>query len=83
MSLTGPVSQLLTGYGQLMLAEFKYGGVPKETFADYLGDQAKPAALYYYFKKDLFPWAYWGPMLKGQWFGASGFFRPKFPTSSK
>ena len=64
LSLTGPVSQLLTGYGQLMLAEFKYGGVPKETFADYLGDQAKPAALYYYFKKDLFPWAYWNYMVR-------------------
>ena len=25
-----------------MLAEFKYGLEPKETFAKYLGDQAKP-----------------------------------------
>lgn len=63
-SLTWLVSQLLTGYGQLMLAEFKYGGVPKETFANYLGDQAKPAALYYYLKKDLFPWAYWNYMVR-------------------
>ena len=64
MSLTElVVVQLLTGYGQLMLAEFKYGGVPKETFAEYLGDQKKPAALYYYLKKDLFPWAYWNHMV--------------------
>ena len=34
-----------------MLAEFKYGLVPKESFADYFGDQAVPRALYYYLKK--------------------------------
>ncbi len=34
--------KLLTGYGRLMLAEFKYGLEPKETFAKYLGDQSKP-----------------------------------------
>jgi sulfide:quinone oxidoreductase len=32
--------QLLTGYGELMLAEFKYGLEPKETFAKYF-NQAK------------------------------------------
>ena len=32
-------AQLLTGYGELMLAEFKYGLEPKESFASYLGDQ--------------------------------------------
>ena len=31
--------QLLTGYGELMLAEFQYGLEPKESFARYLGDQ--------------------------------------------
>lgn len=38
------LSQLLTGYDQLMLAEFKYGGIPKETFASwpFVGDQAVP-----------------------------------------
>lgn len=36
-------SQLLTGYDQLMLAEFKYGLEPKETFGGVLGiDQAVP-----------------------------------------
>ena len=33
---------MLTGYGELMLAEFKYGPEPKETFAGYLGDQSIP-----------------------------------------
>lgn len=34
-------SKLLTGYNQLMLAEFKYGLEPKESFADFT-DQTKP-----------------------------------------
>jgi hypothetical protein len=33
------------------LAEFKYGGIPKETFAPILGSQDKPNMLYYYLKK--------------------------------
>lgn len=72
---------LLTGYGELLLAEFKYGGQPKETFAGlpFIGDQAKPNRLFYHFKKDLFPWAYWNHMLSGSWFGPSGGIRPKYP----
>ncbi|PCH38220.1 FAD/NAD(P)-binding domain-containing protein [Wolfiporia cocos MD-104 SS10] len=72
---------LLTGYGQLMLAEFKYGLEPKESLANYFGDQATPRRVFYHLKKDLFPWAYWNHMLKGNWFGSHGFFRPKFPAS--
>ncbi|KAG1741501.1 sulfide-quinone oxidoreductase [Suillus paluster] len=69
---------LFTGYGELMLAEFKYGFEPKESFANYLGDQTKRKRLFYHFGKDLFPWAYWNRMLHGKWFGPSGPFRPKF-----
>lgn len=61
-----------------MLAEFKYGLVPKETFAPYLGDQAKPSALYYYLKKDFFPWVYYDRQVKGTWFGSKGFIRPTY-----
>lgn len=32
--------QLLTGYGELMLTEFKYGFVPKESFSAFV-DQVK------------------------------------------
>ncbi|TFK54924.1 sulfide-quinone oxidoreductase [Heliocybe sulcata] len=71
---------LLTGYGQLMLAEFKYDAIPEETFAEYFGDQAQPRRLYYHLKKDLFPWAYFNYMVKGQWFGTSGIIRPSFPA---
>lgn len=70
---------LLTGYGELLLAEFKYGAQPKESFAHlpFIGDQSKPNRLFYHFKKDLFPWVYWNAMIKGNWFGPSGFIRPK------
>ena len=68
----------MTGYGQLMLAEFKYGLVPDETFADVLGDQAKPRKLFYYLKKDFFPWVYYDRMVKGEWFGKHGLKRPDF-----
>jgi len=69
---------LLTGYGEVMLAEFMYGFEPKESFSKFLGDQKQPRRLYYHFKKDLFPWAYWNFMIGGRWYGPSGLFRPKF-----
>ncbi|KAK7014898.1 Pyr-redox-2 domain-containing protein [Favolaschia claudopus] len=68
---------LLTGYNELMLAEFKYGLEPKETFSNQF-NQAKSNRLFYHFKKDLFPWAYWNYMVKGQWYGTKGPFRPKY-----
>ncbi|KIY50900.1 FAD/NAD(P)-binding domain-containing protein [Fistulina hepatica ATCC 64428] len=67
---------LLTGYGELMLAEFKYAGIPKETFS--FLDQAKSHRLFYHLKKDFFPAVYWRYMVQGQWFGAKGIFRPSF-----
>jgi sulfide:quinone oxidoreductase len=45
---------LLTGHGELMLCEFKYGGVPKETFEPIFGGQESPSRLYYHLKKDVF-----------------------------
>jgi len=67
---------LLTESMFCRLAEFKYGGVPKETFAPYLGSQDKPNALYYYLKKDFFPYIYWNSFVKGTWFGPKGPIRP-------
>ncbi|KAG9043015.1 hypothetical protein FS837_010130 [Tulasnella sp. UAMH 9824] len=72
---------LLTGYGQLMLAEFVYGLKPQETFAGILGDQAKPHSAYYYLKKDIFPWAYFNHYVEGRWYGRKGFRRPSFPKA--
>ncbi|KAI1496254.1 hypothetical protein F5X99DRAFT_82973 [Biscogniauxia marginata] len=45
---------LLTGHNELMLCEFKYGGVPKETFANILGGQETPSALYFHMKNRFF-----------------------------
>lgn len=65
---------LLTQYGKVLLAEFKYGGEPKETFGDLIGfDQAEPRRLFYYLKKDFFPWVYFASMVKGTWGGPKGF----------
>uniref|UniRef100_L2FVR6 Pyridine nucleotide-disulfide n=1 Tax=Colletotrichum fructicola (strain Nara gc5) TaxID=1213859 RepID=L2FVR6_COLFN len=64
---------LTTEYGKVLLAEFKYGGVPKETFGDLIGfDQAVPRRAFYYLKRDFFPWVYYNNMVKGTWAGPSG-----------
>lgn len=49
-----------------MLAEFKYGGVPKETFAwlPFIKSQDIPRSWFYYLKKDFFPWVYWNSYVK-------------------
>ena len=68
----------MTDYSHLMLAEFIYGLVPKETFADVLGDQATPRRMFYYLKKDFFPYVYWEAMVKGDWYGTNGMKRPVY-----
>jgi sulfide:quinone oxidoreductase len=72
------MGQLLTGYGELMLAEFKYGLIPAESFANSIGDQATPRRIFYHLKKDLLPWVYFKYYVKGKWFGPSGLVRPKY-----
>jgi len=70
---------ILTRRGELLLAEFKYGGVLAETFhAPPLLDQGKPQALFYYMKTIVFPFAYWNFMLHGRWFGTRTFFEPRY-----
>lgn len=65
---------ITTSYGKVLLAEFVYGGRPKETFAKWLGiDQATPRGIFYYLKKDFFPWVYYKFMLNGRWAGPNGF----------
>lgn len=64
---------LLTEYGKVLLAEFKYGPEPKETFGGWFGvDQATPRRSFYHLKKDFFPWVYYNAMVKGQWAGPKG-----------
>ncbi|KAI1145198.1 FAD/NAD(P)-binding domain-containing protein [Nemania diffusa] len=67
---------LLTGHNELMLCEFKYGGVPKETFANIFGGQETPRAAFYYLKKNIFPTVYWNLFLKGLWYGPHHIIRP-------
>jgi len=67
---------LTTEYGKVLLAEFKYGGVPKETFNDWFGiDQVEPRRAFYHLKKDFFPWVYANHMVKGNWGGPNGLIR--------
>ncbi|KAK7747737.1 hypothetical protein SLS62_008881 [Diatrype stigma] len=73
---------LLTGHGELMLCEFKYGGVPKETFAGIFGSQDQPNRIFYHLKKDFFPYVYWNSFVKGTWFGPQGWSRPDTTASS-
>ncbi|KAG5998082.1 hypothetical protein E4U43_002501 [Claviceps pusilla] len=64
---------LLTEYGKVLLAEFKYGGEPKETFDNWLGiDQIEPRRAFYHLKKDFFPWVYYTSLVKGTWGGPRG-----------
>jgi sulfide:quinone oxidoreductase len=66
---------VFVGSKKLMLMEFKYGGIPDETF---LKSQDKPRIAFYWFKKYLFPFVYWNFVPKGIWFGRNMFFKPKF-----
>jgi len=52
----------LTGYGELLLAEFKYGLEPKGTFSAFV-DQTKSHRAFYWLKKSLFPYVYWDYMV--------------------
>ncbi|WFD29843.1 eukaryotic sulfide quinone oxidoreductase [Malassezia sp. CBS 17886] len=64
---------LITEYGKVLLAEFKYGAQPKETFAETIGiDQGVPHRAFYYLKKDFFPWVYFNSFLSGTWAGPKG-----------
>ncbi|KAH4117165.1 hypothetical protein HBH70_161680 [Parastagonospora nodorum] len=67
---------LLTGESKVLLAEFKYGGVPKETFKEWLGiDQGVPRRAFYNLKKDFFPWVYGKYHVEGRWGGPKGLIR--------
>ncbi|PYH92984.1 FAD/NAD(P)-binding domain-containing protein [Aspergillus ellipticus CBS 707.79] len=64
---------LTTEYGKVLLAEFKYGGQPKETFGRWFSiDQAVPRRSFYHLKKDFFPWVYYQSLVKGTWAGPKG-----------
>lgn len=53
---------LVTGYGEMMLAEFDYDGNPAETFPV---DQSRPRYSMWLFKRWGLPELYWNGMLRG------------------
>jgi hypothetical protein len=55
--------------------EFKYGGVPDETFNK---KQDVPQSFFYYVKAVAFPRVYWWFATKGKWFGKRTILPPKF-----
>lgn len=55
---------LVTGYGRLLMAEFVYGGIPKETLPY---DQSKERYSLYALKAYGLPRMYWHGMLRGRW----------------
>jgi len=57
---------LVTGYSKCILAEFKFDGVPLETFPI---NQGKERFSSFLMKKELMPFLYWKLMLKGNWNG--------------
>ena len=67
---------LLTDKSRVLLAEFKYGGVPKETFAGVPGlSQGTPRRVFGMMKKYFFPWVYYNSMVKGTWAGPKGWLK--------
>eukprot|EP01094_Clydonella_sp_ATCC50884_P029396 TRINITY_DN9187_c0_g1_i4.p1 TRINITY_DN9187_c0_g1~~TRINITY_DN9187_c0_g1_i4.p1 ORF type:complete len:309 (+),score=97.94 TRINITY_DN9187_c0_g1_i4:220-1146(+) len=57
---------LVTGKDKLILAEFRYGAEPHETF---FWDQGEESKLQYFMKKEVMPKLYWSLLLKGKWEG--------------
>jgi sulfide:quinone oxidoreductase len=76
---------LIIGKNHVILAEFGYGGKIMETFSRETGkfpysligqEGAVQQRLFYWMKKDMFPYVYWNLWTKGKWFGNSGPFKP-------
>ena len=54
---------IVVGYGKLILAEFDYDNIPRETFPF---DQSKPRWTMWILKKYILPWLYWHKILPGK-----------------
>jgi sulfide:quinone oxidoreductase len=57
---------LVTGYGKMLLAEFKYDNVrDSDPLLSRLFDTSKPLWSMWVLKKYMLPWLYWNRMMKG------------------
>jgi sulfide:quinone oxidoreductase len=54
---------LITGYGQVIMAEFDYRNLPMSTFSQ---DPREERYSMWLMKRYVLPWVYWNRMLKGQ-----------------
>lgn len=52
--------------GQIVLAEFGYGGKLLPSFPKWLIDGKRPSKLAWWLKAEALPWLYWNAMLKGR-----------------
>lgn len=64
---------VFVGDRKLMLIEFKYNNIPKETFYE---GQTEPNYFFYMMKKEVFPRVYFNLMPKGLWYGSNTIFKP-------
>ncbi|KAK3287679.1 hypothetical protein CYMTET_4815 [Cymbomonas tetramitiformis] len=71
---------ILVGGKKVIMAEFKYGGEPSESFGGIV-DQSQARHSFYFLKKVAFPFLYWNLFLRGLWFGPTTIFKPKFDTN--
>eukprot|EP01084_Bolivina_argentea_P019581 36382_1 len=71
---------IFVGDDKLMLAEFTYGGKPKEFFDKFYIDQGYPRKAFWYLKRYIFPFAYWNFASKGMWYGTNAIFKPKLKS---
>jgi sulfide:quinone oxidoreductase len=56
----------VTGYGKMLLAEFKYDNVrDSDPLLSRLFNTAKPLSSMWLLKKYVLPWLYWNRMMKG------------------
>ncbi|XP_063381268.1 uncharacterized protein LOC134667789 [Cydia fagiglandana] len=71
---------MMTSYRTGILAEFRYDKQPCETFPF---DQSKERKLFYYMKRDYFPYLYWNKIVKGKWNGPKKLLRLSNPFRKK
>eukprot|EP00483_Globobulimina_turgida_P001472 UN01474 len=74
---------IFVGDKKLILAEFTYGGVPKELFGMVGVDQGIARRAFFHLKRDVFPFVYWNLVPRGLWYGANMIFKPKLKSVIK
>jgi len=83
---------LVIGQKKLMMLEFMYGGVLKETFSPDTGkfpwkfigtDGPMQYRFFYFLKEQVFPYVYWTFWPRGLWYGTDGVMKPNVVPEKK